>query len=162
MYKILSFLITLGVLTGCAATGPGFDTTQYVKEISPRQVSADIETYQDARVMWGGIIISHVGFENGTQIEVLAYELGLRNAPVTTNTSSGRYLVWTEDYLEPLDYAAGRLVTTTGMVEQLSSSAVGDAEVYYPKIKAKKIHLWSSSNPNGPAVDFGFGIFISN
>lgn len=162
MFRLIILFSTIWTISGCVATGPGFDTTQYAKEISPRQVSAEIEKYQDTNVIWGGIIISHIGFDNGTQLEILAYDLGIRHAPQTSKPSNGRYLVWTSDYLEPLDYSAGRLVTTTGMVEQLSLGMVGDAEISYPKIQAEKIHLWSSADPNGPAVDFGFGIFISN
>jgi outer membrane lipoprotein len=151
-------LLLLTLVSGCAS-GPEFDQDTYSTTFTPQQAARDSGNYIGSSVMWGGMLISTSNLQNGSQLEILGYPLQTSQRPNVELEPQGRFLVMSGDFLEPLDFAPGRLVTVTGVIDQTRSGAVGDTEYVYPVVNVRNLHLWSKSGGLGkPQFHFGVGV----
>ena len=157
MTKLKSLLILLLVaVTGCASQ-PVIDSADYDATISPNAVSESIERHTDRAVIWGGVILSIANQIDGTQLEVLAYPLDSAHQPITSDQSTGRFLIVTDAFLEPVDYVAGKQVTVSGQISGIVSGKIGQASIEYPVLSSDQLHLWSKkSNRIRPVIGVGF------
>ena len=159
--KLLSFTLfgtLIGLLAGCA-TSPDFDTTKVDKALTPQSVIAEPEISHGRTVLWGGTILDIHNLENSTQIEVLAYPLNSSHRPALDNQPLGRFIIQHKGYLEPTNYAQGRLVSVLGSVADSQSGKVGETSYTYPVIKAQQLHLWSLyDDQSNTSFHFGLGI----
>jgi len=150
-------LTLLGVLllAGCAGTAPN-DATPGLARVPPDTVVADVPRYQGQRLEWGGQIVAVHNLHNRTELEVLAFPLSSAGRPDPTATPQGRFLAVRGGFLEPADYAPGRLVTVSGVVGPAREGTVGEARYLYPTISAEVLRLWDLEPPgySGP-VPFG-------
>lgn len=146
------------LLAGCVS-GKKFDSEKYQQSVTPEQVVVELDTYKDTNLLWGGKLVSTVNLENSTELEILAYPLGSNQKPATSRDPIGRFLVVEDQYLEPVDYAEGRLITIAGQISEIRSGQVGSAEYAYPVLAAEQIHLWSKDGKDSkPQVHFGVGV----
>ncbi|MBX2883248.1 MAG: Slp family lipoprotein [Granulosicoccus sp.] len=121
------------------------------------------ENTPSGKVLWGGIILSSVNLENGTQIEVLSYPLDHRQLPRVTRQSTGRFVVFHPDYLETTDFSDGRLVTVLGSITGTGQGTLGEARYRYATMTAEDIYLWREDGSDvAPAFSVGIGINLSN
>lgn len=155
-------IATALVLGGCAG-GPKFDREQYHQRVTPKVAARDFITWQGDSVLWGGLIVGMRNLDDGSQLEVLAYPLTRNQLPDTTVESSGRFLALSDAFLEPVDYAEGRLVTMTGVLDELADAKLGSVTTAYPVLRIGQLHLWSEGAASRePRVHFGFGFIFSN
>ena len=70
LYLIFIYLL----LSACATLPPAFEDAQ-VTTISCRQVSADLDSYKNTSVRWGGVIVDVENDENFSLMQVLFYPL---------------------------------------------------------------------------------------
>ncbi|MEM7195063.1 MAG: Slp family lipoprotein [Pseudomonadota bacterium] len=150
--------LLLVIVTGCA-TQPAIDGTNYDATIVPDLTTQNIENFTDRGVIWGGVILSTTNQENGSQVEVLAYPLDRNYRPKTSGLSTGRFLVTTDSFLEPVDYAPGKPLTASGRISGSESSTVGQASVDVPVLKPDELHLWSKKT-SGIRPTFGIGVSL--
>lgn len=159
--KLLSFTLfsmLIGLLAGCA-TSPDFDTTKVDRTLTPQSVIAEPEISRGRTVLWGGTILDTHNLENSTQIEVLAYPLNSSHRPALDNQPLGRFIIQQKGYLEPTNYAQGRLVSVLGSVADSQSGKVGETSYTYPVINAQQLHLWSlHDDQSNTSFHFGLGI----
>ncbi len=149
-------------LAGCAS-GPEFDSAQYLTTPSPAAVVSDFGASRYAEVMWGGVIIGTRNLETRTQLEVLSYPLDRSQLPDLRASSTGRFIANSDIFLEPVDFAEGRVVTVTGTLTELTSGEIGAATATYPVVKADSVHLWpKGSGDRSSGVQFGVGFIFSN
>ena len=66
--------------------------------------------------MLGGEVLVTIPRAGDTEIEVLAHRLDSGDAPERGDSSSGRFLVRTREFLDPAIYARGRRITVLGTV----------------------------------------------
>ncbi len=128
--------------------------------ITLRAVIAAPERYAASLVQWGGAIVTSRNLADGTQVEVLAYPLDGHGRPDTDAAPSGRFLAFSRRFLDPLEYASGRLVTVSGRIRDIVSSRVGEARVRYPRIDAEGVFLWPKSSSYSavrPTIHLGVG-----
>lgn len=162
MYNKQRLLAPLGLLisllTGCAST-PDFDITQVDQALTPQSVIAESALSLGKMALWGGTILDTHNLEDSTQIEVLAYPLDTSHKPVQENPPLGRFIIQHKGYLEPTNYAQGRLLTVLGSVSKSQSGKVGESSYIYPVINAQQLHLWSLyDDQNNTSFHFGIGI----
>lgn len=183
--RAIGLLMTAVILQSCAH-GP-LQTEQVNVQQTPAQwlvshksAGADIQLEQPAQdsqdsvnrvegnpagrtVLWGGVVVSSENLPEGTQLEILSYPLDHLQRPVQSDSATGRFLALHPDYLETIDYAAGRLVTITGVINGVDTGKVGNADYSYVQVSVDQIYLWSTSGEDHlPAFTFGIGISISN
>ena len=164
LVRITLLLPTISLLLACAA-GPGFRLDDAAAELAaPREVVLMQPFPEGRRVVWGGQIIGMKNLADRSRIELLAYPLDGRQRPTVDEPSLGRFLVDRAGYLEPADYAPGRLLTVTGRLLKRVRGKVGDAPYDYPLIEADEIYLWPlpSEGLSWGGIHFGIGISISN
>lgn len=146
------------VLLIACATGPEFDNTVYLQRTTPEEAANNIDAYRDIEVMWGGLLVSSTSLERSTQLELLAYPLNRKQKPDTTQSALGRFVLVVDGFLEPVDYAEGRIVTATGRLTDVKDSAVGSAQYRFPIVEADDLYLWpKSSGSSKPRIHFGVG-----
>jgi len=160
--KILTCLLLLTLLTACAS-GPRYDTGDINLQITPLQVVSESGQWQDARVLWGGLIVASANLRDKTQIEILAYPLDSSQRPVTDKAPMGRFLAQQPGYLETTDYTQGRLLTITGTVQGITTGKVGESEYTYPVVRLADHYLWPQRDGSPETrVHFGIGVQIRN
>lgn len=158
MYKRLLFLVLFGLLAGCTST-PEFDTSQVDRSLTPQSVIAEPEISRGKVALWGGTILDIRNLKETTQLEVLAYPLNTYNKPLLDSKPLGRFIILSPGYLEPANFAQGRLLTVLGSVSDTQSGKVGESTYTYPVIRATQVHLWSQTDDRS-RTSFHFGVGI--
>ena len=157
MVGIMSVLIV-----GCAVT-PQLQLDSVNRALLPTQAVADFSAHKNTRVLWGGIIVSSRNLKQGSLLEVLSYPLGNNHKPDTQKSPLGRFIVEYSEYLETVDYAAGRLLTVVGPLLEIGTGTIGEAEYQYPVLAGEQLFLWPTEDQSTePQVHFGFGVMIHN
>jgi len=158
MKRTLLVMLVL-LLAGCAS-GPDFPTQDVNLQLRPEQAATPAMAGQ--RVLWGGLIIATHNLQDRTELEVLAYPLDNRQRPDAAEKPLGRFLAEQPGYLEPVDYAAGRLVTLTGTVGEARAGKIQDTDYVYPVVAITAIHLWpeAGAQDTEPQMHFGIGVIF--
>ena len=152
-YLVFACLALL--LTACASS-QSFNTEGVNLKLKP----ADAGSQMGQKVIWGGSIIDIRNLTDKTRLEVLAFPLSNNFRPDATATAQGRFIVENPGYLEPREYAPGKLISVSGTLLSPQSGKIGDAEYLYPVVKASTIRLWKEKAKS--SVRFGIGIGIHN
>ena len=155
--KILIFIFS-GLLMSCAST-PLFDESQVSLSLTPKIVIADAGSSRDKTVLWGGTILDIQNLKDSTQIEILAYSLSSSFRPKVNGKPLGRYIVMQQGYLEPTEYAQGRLLTVLGDIGDVQTGNVGESTYLFPFVNAQQLQLWSVKKGQ-PRSSFRFGLGI--
>ena len=144
------------LLSGCEATLPVTGD----RSITPKQVAAEDEEYGSSRIQWGGIIVNTRNLQHTTELELIAYPLGITGRPDTTTLPQGRFIAIKTGYLETVDYAKGRLATLDGIISGFRDGKVGDADYRYPTIDVDSMKLWPQDYgmERRPRIHFGIGV----
>ncbi len=162
-FWLFAFLVVL--LAGCATPEPRFDAADVRAGITPADATEGDAVFEGERVLWGGRVIDVSNEAEHTVLEVLGYPLDGDQRPDTDASAGHRFLVREEGFLDPEDYAAGRLVSVVGTLGDNESGRIGDAERSWPVVRAEDIQLWSerpSYRDRGPGVNFGVGVIFGN
>jgi len=133
------------------------------KTLTPTTALVDFPAHKSSVVMWGGIIVSSENLKIGSLLEVLAYPLDSNYKPDTQKTPFGRFLAEHPEYLETVNYAAGRIITVVGPIIEVRKGVIGEAQYSYPVITAEQLHLWPTADQKSDTrFHFGVGVLFSN
>jgi len=148
--------------SGCS-TKPVLPTAGADLTIKPSQVVASGTSFTGTRVLWGGIIINSSNLTNSTRLEVLAYPLDSQQRPQTDQPAGSRFFAYHPGYLETADYAAGRLISMVGIINDIEEGRLGEHRYHYPRIDTEQAHLWPlKSQEIDTRLHFGIGVIFSN
>jgi outer membrane lipoprotein len=148
-------LIVATALQACSSQPvvPAADRT-----ITPQQAASIRTSPSDALLQWGGVIIETKNLSETTEVQVLAYPLDEHGRPDTETNSTGRFIAQLPGYLEPVEYAVGRQVTTTGKLAGVRQGKVADSDYPFPILDCAEIALWPERKTGSkPRIHFGFG-----
>lgn len=159
MTRALATIAASLMLAGCA-TSP-LDTSGVNSRATPSQVIEAQAVHRGERVQWGGSIVSITNDTRATIVEVLSYPVARDGFPNTYRRPTGRFLLRYTGFLEPGDYAPGRLITVVGTVDSMMKTSVGDATFLVPLLRAEQLKLWASKYEERSNPSFGFGVGIS-
>lgn len=155
----VSFLLPL-LLAACAS-GPTFESAGVDRALAPRAVAAEPQPAMGQLVLWGGVILSTTNLKDSTQIEVLAYPLDSDERPLRDSDPLGRFILERAGYLEPANYAVGRLVSVVGTVTGVRAGRIGESDYAYPVISARQLYLWPRDSARDRSrVIFGVGVGV--
>ncbi len=162
MQAYKSWLLALVVLPLGACATPALDTSGVDTSTTPLRVASDLESTRGRKVLWGGVIVATKNHKDQTEIEVLAYPTNRSGKPNLDTAPSQRFLALNNGYLEPADYAQGRLLTVVGTVKERREGKVGEARYVYPGVRADQIHLWPKEGAprTDPQIHFGIGVIF--
>ena len=142
-----ALLATLFLLAGCASAPPTnlpvSGSVQPTDRSSPR------------RVEWGGQIVEVQNRRDATEFEILAYPLDRDGRPDTSAPSLGRFVAVRPGFVDPADYAPGRLVTARGSLGPARTATLGGTELRLATLEAESLQLWSREPPPPRVAPYG-------
>lgn len=149
--RVFQFIIMVTFL--CLTSSCGVVISKaLVKEtdlsITPSMVRENPETYIGSNVIWGGVIISTENKEDSTVVEVFATTLTKSLRPTGSYSSTkpgklGRFLIKTNEYLDPLIFKLNTMITVAGVVEGVEVKKIGEMDYKYPAIRPVELKLFS-------------------
>ena len=114
-------------------------------------------------VHWGGQIVKVDNQRDRTLVEVLALPLDGDGEPQTDQRPQGRFIVDKSGFLEPYEYAAGRLVEVRGQLNGFIDGKVGDSAYRFPVVVSERMKLWGTAGSAGSSsVWRGIGIGVDS
>lgn len=155
--RILFCVLTI-LLLGACTPRPGFDTSQVVASLTPQQALSETTQQMGKNVLWGGMIIQANNLPEGTRLEILAYPLDSSHTPQLNQPPLGRFLLYHPDYLETVDYAAGRRISAVGTLTRIEDGMVDQSPYRFPVLQSQQLHLWPRGEPQSPRLHFGIGV----
>lgn len=136
--------LLLAVLgAGCATAFPDEVMRTVNTQITADELRALPDAHKGARVILGGEILATQPREGQTEIELLTRRLRGDESPERSDSSPGRVLLHTPEFLDPAVYATGRRITVIGQVAGVEERKIGDVPYRYPVIGLERIRLWA-------------------
>jgi outer membrane lipoprotein len=137
---LLSFFV---LFSGCAHVISKDLRTKSDPSFTLNQFRQHPEAFKGKWVVWGGVIVETVNQKDGTtQIEVFQEPLGWRGEPKDMATSEGRFLILTDQYLDPYIFRRGKKITIAGEILGEKIKPLGEMDYRYPIVSSKQIYLW--------------------
>ncbi|UCD32540.1 MAG: Slp family lipoprotein [Desulfobacterales bacterium] len=146
------------VLTGCSSgiSKQSLSKVTYMGSFSELQENPD--QFIDEIVLFGGKIIEAKITPTSSELIVLHMPLDNRSRPENLDQSKGRFLIRSEQFLDPAIYQKGVLLSTVGVIKGSQAKAIGGFSYVYPLMETIEIKLWPKEVQGYPWVHFGFGV----
>ncbi len=144
MFKKLSWLMALAILSGCA---PAISTSlqqEASQQATFAELAAHPDKYQGHPVILGGEVMQVQPVGRGSLMSVNQFDLDSKLYPMGAGfygkraPSGGTFLVESDEYLSPAKYQPGSRITVAGTVAGQRGGMV--------LLKAREVHFWE-----GPA-----------
>ncbi len=128
------------ILTGCAHYISEASRVQADRSITFGKLRADPDAFRGKFVLLGGTVAAVTRTGEGTQLEVVQYNVDSRELPDVVTPSGGRFLATTSESLDPASYKPGALVTMMGEAAGKKVLPLQGVAYTYPVIAIKEIH----------------------
>jgi len=142
-----AWLVLVTVLAGCASTVPQAIREEPTSLSRVEQVQQLPEKHLGETVRWGGEIISVRNEKDFTDVELLARPLRKDGQPVTDGEVDARFIGRVSGFLDPAEYAEGRLLTVRGQIIGMETRKVGEYPYPYPLVQVVAFHSWPKPKP---------------
>jgi len=136
------FLFLAMAIAGCASDIPRPIREAPAESASHTQALMNPEQYHGVAVRWGGVIATVENRQAETWIEIVERPLDADGQPRATDKSAGRFLARVQGFLDPAIFAAKRLVTVAGSLEDNHTRNIGEHPYTYPVVHVEHIYLW--------------------
>ncbi|OEF24048.1 Slp family lipoprotein [Vibrio rumoiensis] len=147
MKRLLLIALTFLGLTACS-TLP--------EELNAHTTDAPITNYQqwesvssdptkaapEKDVRLGGIITQITNQKEKTRIEIANLPISSTGKPDINQKPEGRFVAYVDGFLDPVNYAKGRLITVVGKTLPPEKGKVGDYEYTFPVMNSYGQRLW--------------------
>ena len=156
MRKIL-ILVLPAVLfvTGCAHQISEKSLALADRNVSFSKLRENPDAYRGKLVILGGTVADVTSLPEGTQLEVIQYEVDRRETPDPTTVSGGRFLAITPDKLRLPACRPGARVSLAGEVAGRKVQPLKGEAYSYPVIIIKELHIIKSPGviyPDGDSL----------
>ncbi|MDD5711273.1 MAG: Slp family lipoprotein [Smithellaceae bacterium] len=141
-----SFLVLFVLITSCAPFSSSLMRAAD-QSITLPEVRQEPARFLGSTVLWGGIIVDTINRPGETLITISQTELDIQKKPTHPDKSSGRFMVRTDQFLDPAIYDSGREVTVIGKVAGTQKLPLGQSTYTYVVVAADEIHLWEKPMP---------------
>lgn len=109
-------------------------------------------------VIWGGRVIEIQNQGGFTEIVALQLELDSRYRPTDSDKSQGRFLIRSDQFMDPVIYPAGTLITVVGHVQGAENRLIGEMSYQYPVIDMVEIQKYDPEQTSKPRLHIGIGV----
>ena len=133
--------IALTTLSACSSV-PSQIQTAPANDIQLQQVNLDVASQQGQYVRWGGQVVSIENTADATLIQIVQYPLNHFGRPITNRNSQGRFLARTPEFIDPIVYPAGTLLTFTGSINGSADRKVDQRSLTLPIVDIESMHNW--------------------
>jgi outer membrane lipoprotein len=145
MNSLMIPLSLLALTTGCVNSMiPKEVRRQVTPNVAFEQVITDPEAHKGQKVLWGGQILSLKNAKEGTTLHILEIPLDAYGEPVHAESSAGRFIAFTDQYLDRAIFRSGRRITVFGEIQgqRTEPLAPGEMDYRYPLVRAEHVYLW--------------------
>ena len=164
MKKFLLLFVVVAI-AGCASS-PSIHRAP-ANDLQLTQVLSNVNAAQNQVIRWGGAVVEVNNQSDFAEVTLVQFPLNRIGKPVATLQSDGRFIVRTEQFLDPLIYHSGALITVLGTVSELRSVAVDERMLQQPVIELQQVHVWPDNygdrqhpyNPKHDAPFLGYGYY---
>lgn len=134
-YMLPVFLIACSSLPKTIQNPPSDD-------LQLENVAVQAADYVNNPIRWGGKIIT-ANNDNGQSIlQIVQFPLNSFGRPVVGKDSQGRFLIQSEQFLDPEVYNPGRLATFTGIIHSEQQRLIDKKALNLPVVQMAVSHLW--------------------
>lgn len=155
LLRICLLLVLLGCASGVSKQARSLVTYQG----SFAALQEAVDQYKGETVMLGGKVLRTDASQSSSEIAVLHLPLDRSNRPKDSDSSEGRFLIRSDQFLDPAIYQQGRPVTAVGRLAGKKVRSIGGFEYAYPVVEAIEIKPWPwPRERTSPSVHFGIGI----
>lgn len=160
--RVLAWALALCVLTGCSRQVISREALLLTDQTTPfAAVWENPASHVGRHLLVGGAVARISNTPAGAELEVVQFPLGSSDRPDETKGSGGRFLARSRDFLDPLIYKPGRLVTLVGKVTGEAIRPQDGVDYRYPVLEVREIYVWKPEDPySPPPFHFGIGIGI--
>lgn len=152
-------ILTLGFMMASCAGGISNESRSRVTYFGDfAGLQQQSEHHIDQIVILGGKVIETRVDEGVTEMEILHLNLNRSDQPEDNDQSQGRYLVRTRQFLDPVLYPKGTLITVVGRIQGSEKGTIGDMAYTYPVVELMEIKKWPARDSRSPRFHFGVGI----
>ncbi|WP_243373525.1 Slp family lipoprotein [Geotalea sp. SG265] len=143
---ILPVLIMVVILAGCTHVISEGARKRVDSTISFSDVKKRADSFIGKQILVGGKIAVVRNTKGTGQMEVVQFSIDTSGYPIETSQSGGRFIATSADFLDPIIYKTGRLITMTGEVKGQKSGTIDGAEYTFPVIGIKEIFTWKMND----------------
>ncbi|MDT0581922.1 MULTISPECIES: Slp family lipoprotein [Alteromonadaceae] len=140
--SIAALALTLG---GCAIYPDPIDIGEEVELVSYETIVNGDQAGVGLKARWGGEIVAVVNKKDYSEIEILHYPNNHYGKPRLSSESAGRFKVRVRDFIDPLVFEKGRLVTFIGELGEPAEGLIGEQAYVYPVLIADGYHMWKKT-----------------
>ena len=142
-YILLVFTLLTG-LSACSVVSKDI-RQDAMSNISFKTLTEQTGQYVGKTVILGGYILDVSNRPKETRLSVLQAPLDFQDHPKAREMSKGRFLVVTDEFLDPMVYEKGRKITVAGTVIGWETEKIDAYEYSMVKIRSSELHLWDES-----------------
>lgn len=110
--------------------------------ITDYQSWTSTDTAHNSQVRLGGVIAKVTNLKDKTRIEVVNVPIDSAGRPSVKAEPAGRFVGYVNQFLDPITYASGRLITLLGTTAEPETGLVGESEHTFPVMTVEGYHLW--------------------
>ena len=122
------------------------------------QLQQQPEKYRGETVLLGGKIVAVRVEAGATELVVLQLELSSSTRPTDNDNSQGRFLVRSDQFMDPAIYPQGTLISVVGRLKGAETRNIGEMPYRYPVVDVIEIKKWAPGSGSEPRFHFGFGV----
>ena len=146
---------------GCAAGISNQARSQVTYEGSFSELQKASDDYIGETCLFGGKILENRASTTFSELTVLHLVTDSRDRPKDDEQSQGRYLVQSNQFLDPAIYKKGALLTVVGRLIGKEVRSIGEYKYVYPKLEAIELKVWPETDYYPfPRFHFGIGVGI--
>lgn len=146
------------LVVGCASGISKASLSQITFKGNFSDLQKNPDAFSNEIVMFGGKILETKVAPDSSELTVLQLPLDSSGRPVNQIQSEGRFLVQSNQFLDPANYKKGAFLTVVGLSKGKEIRPIGDYDYVYPLLEEIEIKLWPNETKASPRFHFGFGV----
>ena len=156
--QILLSICLFMVAVGCASGISKASRSQVTFKGNFSDLQKNPDAFDNEIVMFGGKILETQVSPDSSELTVLQLPLDSSGRPLNQIQSKGRFLVHSNQFLDPANYKKGAFLTVVGLSKGKEIRPIGAYDYVYPLLEEIEIKLWPNETITSPRFHFGFGI----
>lgn len=161
-YVRLFIVLVIFLTFSCATLPKPLQDIPALRDVPLKAIKENPNKYKDISILWGGRITNCINTQDGTVFEILHLPLDREGYPEDTDSSEGRFIVKSRNFLDCAVYSKGRLLTVVGKFRELQEGKIDTMPYTFPVIEAQSTYLWkkTKSYPRyywHPSIWFWYG-----
>ncbi|QUJ68392.1 Slp family lipoprotein [Photobacterium sp. GJ3] len=134
--------VTLLLLSGCSQLPESLQTAAEQPITDLTMVIENPQGVQGKDVRLGGVIASVVNEADRTRLEIASLPTDRSGRPDIQAKPQGRFIAYLDGFADPIEYAAGKLVTVAGQLRGSEIGQIGHFDYTYPVVFAQGQQVW--------------------